>query len=94
MHPTELITFFSYQLDHNKKFEYPTRALHQLDLCLPLHFIFFLLQDAAVETCPVSQPFGVEFKTKIPTSLEDYMRNRFRSVLQEIEYDGHGAHPT
>ena len=33
-------------------------------------------------------PLGVEFKTKIPDFLKNYMRNRFGSVLQEVEYDG------
>ena len=88
MHPTDVFSFFSNHMDTNSRFEFPSRALHQLDLCLPLHFIFFLLEHANAETCSASKPFEVEFKTEIPSLSIDYMQSHFRAVLQEIQCEG------
>ena len=80
-------TFFRYHKDKNENFGVPTRTLHAFDLCLPLHFIFYLLQDARSEPCPQSSPFGRQFKTKIPEFLVDYMRPRFQQVERDIVYN-------
>ena len=81
-------TFFRYHKDKNKKFGAPTRTLHTLDLCLPLHFIFYLLHDARSEPCPQAKPFGRKFLTKIPRFLVDFKRPRFQEVQRDIVYEG------
>ena len=68
MHPQDVLTFFRYHKDFNGKFGVPTRTLQFLDLCFPLHFIFFLLRDAIVEPCPESKPFGKNSKQRFLTS--------------------------
>ena len=87
-------TFFRYHKDKNSYYGVPTRTLQIFDLCLPLHFIFYLLQDARSEPCPQSSPFGRRFKTRIPEYLVDYMRPRFQQVEREIVYNVTNANYT
>ena len=90
LHPTDVFTFFSYHISRNNSFAYP--SIHQ-ELYINSIFVCrcissFLLQNATVLPCAASQPFCVEFQTQIPRFLIDYMRNRFDTVLQDIEWEG------
>ena len=83
-HPIDVLTFFRYELNRSGNYGYPSRALHQFDICLPLHVIFFLLEEATVVPCATTHPFAVEFHTAIPMYLIEYSRPRFEEVLRDL----------
>ena len=69
-HPTETDCFMHYETGQNKPFGYPTKAVHQFDLSLPLHVIMSLLSNSQRDHCEISKPFGVQFLTPIPDRLK------------------------
>ena len=41
-HPTETYTVLDYENGQNKRFAFPTKALHKFDLSLPLHVYIYV----------------------------------------------------